>query len=97
MEEEENKLRELFFATIVIMVTVGIVIVSVSMFTEPFYQINDALKESANYSNNTELVSQLDDITAKTEMAWIAWPIIFIIGMVVWYFLWGQKWIYERY
>lgn len=90
-------MRELFFATIVLMTTVAIVILMVSIFSGPFFAVNEALIESANYSNNTGLVSELEDVTGKTEMMWLGWPVVFIIGLIVWYYVWGQKWIYERY
>ena len=90
-------MRELFFATIILMTTIAIVILMVSVFSEPFFAVNQALVDSANYSNNSELQSQMEDVTGKTGMMWLAWPVVFIIGLIIWYFVWGQKWIHERY
>ena len=90
-------MRELFFGTIVLVTTVAVVILCFSVFSEPFYLINEALVNSSEAMNNTELTEQLNDKTNKTEAAWLVWPVVFTIGLTVWYFLWGSRWIHERF
>ena len=89
-------MKELFFGTIVLVTTVAVIILCFSVFSEPFYLINEALVNSSIAMNNTELTEQLNDKTNKTEAAWLVWPVIFTIGLTVWYFLWGSRWIHER-
>ena len=90
-------MRELFFGTIVLVSTVAIVILCFSVFSEPFYEINEALRDSSEAMNNSELTEQLDDKLNKTEAAWLVWPVVFTIGLTIWYFLWGSRWIHERF
>lgn len=90
-------MKDLFMATVILMTTVAVLIVCYSVFSEPFYIVNESLREAANSSGNQNLSDDVNSMTGKTEQTWLAWPVIFIIGVILWYFVWGQKWIHERY
>lgn len=89
-------MRNLFFATIVVMTTVAIIIVSWSVFSMPFSVVNQALRDNAANSSNENLSSDVDRVTNKTDQLWLQWPVVFLGGLIVWYILWGNKWSYEK-
>jgi len=89
--------KDLFMATIILMTTIAILILCYSVFSEPFYIVNESLREAANTSGNQNLSDDVNSVTGKTEKTWLAWPIVFVVGIIIWYFVWGQKWIYEGF
>ena len=92
-----QQMATLFFATIVLMTTIAIVIMSWAVFSEPFALVNQALRDNAANSSNANLSEDVDRVTEKTDQMWFQWPVIFIGGLIVWYILWGNKWQHERY
>ena len=90
-------MRNLFFATIVLMTTIAIIIVSWSVFSDPFQTVNQALRDNAANSTNPNLSTDVDRVTEKTDQLWFQWPVVFLGGLIVWYVLWGNKYIFERF
>lgn len=90
-------MKELFFATMVLMTTIAIVIIAWAVFSEPFSVVNQALRDNANESGNANLSYDVNRVTEKTDQMWLQWPVVFVVGLLVWYVLWGNKYIYERF
>ena len=90
-------MRELIIATIIVMTSIAIVIMGFAVFSEPLFQVNEALRDAANESGNPNLISDMDSITEKTEGAWFLWPVVYVVCLIGVYILWSQIKIHEKY
>ena len=79
------------------MTSITIIMMGYSVFTDPLVQVNDALLDAANESENPNLISDMENITEKTEGAWNLWPVVYVVCLIGWFVIWSQMDVNERY
>ena len=72
-----------FLVGLISLFFVGLVYI---VMTQPFYQINDAINNSMSNADPT-ILARSQDSFSRINTVWNWWPIIVILGIILWVIL----------